>query len=160
MRIVTRIFAIVFSLSLCQISTAQNPAVSIEDFGFLQGFWSGTGFGGQSEEVWMPPVDGRMFGIFKQSENNSLVFTEYMEIVESDGGFVLRLKHFNPDFSGWEEKNDYVTFKLSSVSPNKAVFGSLSYEIVAPNALQIKLRMRNDDGSTVTEEFDLNRTAL
>ncbi len=160
MRNVNRVFILISSMFLSHVSMAQVPTVKIEDFGFLQGYWSGTGFGGHSEETWMPPVDGRMFGIFKQSVKSELVFTEFMEIVETDSGFVLRLKHFNPDFSGWEEKNDHVTFELSSVSANKAVFGGLSYEIVAPNALQIRLKMRNDDGSTVTETFDLERIEL
>ena len=151
---------VVFGFLLSQFSLAQNAVVSIDDFAFLKGYWSGTGFGGHSEETWMPPVDGRMFGIFKQSDNNDLVFTEFMEIVESDSGFILRLKHFNPDFSGWEEKDENVTFKLTAVNRNKAVFGGLSYELVAPNALQVKLKMSNDDGSTVTEVFDFTRVEL
>ncbi len=155
-----RVTLFVLSFAVSHVLVAQSSTVSIDDFAFLKGYWSGTGFGGHSEEVWMPPVDGRMFGVFKQSDSNELVFTEFMEIVESDGRFVLRLKHFNPDFSGWEEMNDHVTFKLSSVGHNKAVFGGLSYEIVAPNALQVKLNMRNDDGSTVTEVFDFTRVEL
>lgn len=145
---------------LCQFAAAQQHSVSIEDFGFLQGYWQGTGFDGQSEEIWMPPVDGRMFGIFKQSQDTDLIFTELMEIVETDDGFILRLKHFNPDFSGWEEKSDYITFKLTSVSEFKAVFGGLSYEIVAPNSLQIKLDMHSDNGNIVTETFDFQRSDL
>ena len=155
-----RLCALLLAVLLGQVSIAQQQSVSIEDFGFLQGYWQGTGFDGQSEEVWMPPVDGRMFGVFKQSQDGQLVFTEFMEIVETEESFVLRLKHFNPDFSGWEEKDDNVTFRLTSVSENSAVFGSLSYEIVRPNSLQVKLRMRNDDGSTVTEDFDFTRSPL
>ena len=132
-----RCCALLFAFLLSQLAAAQQATVSITDFDFLQGYWQGTGFGGQSEEIWMPPVDGRMFGIFKQSQDAELVFTEFMEIVESEEGFILRLKHFNPDFSGWEEKDDSVVFKLTSVSENKAIFGGLSYEIVEPNALQV-----------------------
>ncbi len=155
-----RLCTALFTVLLVQVSAAQQPSVSIEDFGFLQGYWQGTGFGGQSEEVWMPPVDGRMFGVFKQSQDSELIFTEFMEIVETEEGFILRLKHFNPDFSGWEEKDDNVTFKLTSVSENNAVFGGLSYEVIESNKLQVKLRMRNDDGSTVTEVFDFTRSQL
>jgi hypothetical protein len=53
---------------------AQSAETSIDDFAFLTGYWSGTGMGGQSGEVWMPPSDGRMFGIFKQSNGNGLIF--------------------------------------------------------------------------------------
>ena len=155
-----RCCALLFAFLLSQFATAQQATVSITDFDFLQGYWQGTGFGGQSEEIWMPPVDGRMFGIFKQSQGAELVFTEFMEIVESEEGFILRLKHFNPDFSGWEEKDDSVVFRLTSVSENKAIFGGLSYEIVEPNALQVRLKMRSNDGSITTEVFDFSRFDL
>lgn len=155
-----RCCALLFAFLLSQFAAAQQATVSITDFDFLQGYWQGTGFGGQSEEIWMPPVDGRMFGIFKQSQDAELVFTEFMEIVESEEGFILRLKHFNPDFSGWEEKDDSVVFKLTSVSENKAIFGGLSYEIVETNALQVRLKMRSNDGSITTEVFDFSRFDL
>ena len=160
MRMYYRVPALLIALIASQFSMAQDSTVSIHDFDFLRGYWSGTGFGGQSEEVWMPPVDGRMFGIFKQSDSGKLVFTEFLEILEQDEGFVLRLKHFNPDFSGWEEKDDYVTFRLTSVTGNKAVFGGLSYELLSPNELQVRLRMRADDGSTSVEVFDFVRGQL
>lgn len=96
-----------FLVTACLCTTtahADTTDVTIEDFGFLAGFWQGEGFGGQSEEMWMPPSNGRMFGVFTQTNDNALVFSEYMEISQQEGGWVLRLKHFNPDFSGWEEK--------------------------------------------------------
>ena len=157
---IIRLCAILFSLNLCQITLAQQQEISISDFGFLQGYWQGTGFGGQSEEIWMPPKNGRMFGVFKQSQDGELVFTEFMEIIESGESFLLRLKHFNPDFSGWEEKDEHVTFNLTSVSKTKAVFGGLSYEIVGTNSLQVQLKMRDDEGNTFTEIFDFERSEL
>lgn len=158
MKFHTRLYMAVLTLALSHATYAQQA--SIDDFAFLQGYWAGTGLGGQSEEVWMPPVDGRMFGIFKQSQDGELIFTEYLEIVEADEGFVLRLKHFNPDFSGWEAKDEHVSFPLISVAKNKAVFGGLSYEITAPNALEIRLRMRDDDGEVSTELFQFTRAEL
>ncbi|GJM13957.1 MAG: hypothetical protein DHS20C12_23600 [Pseudohongiella sp.] len=149
-----------FALFLGQVAVAQEATVTIEDFGFLQGYWQGTGFGGQSEEIWMPAIDGRMFGIFKQSQDGDLVFTEFMEIVQTGDDFVLRLKHFNPDFTGWEEKDDNVSFNFTSVSESKAVFGGLSYELVDKNSLQVKLNMRDDDGNSFTETFDFKRSEL
>lgn len=150
---------VLFSLLCIVCTSAQGDdtlthEVSIADFEFLTGAWSGTGFGGVSEEIWMPPSGGRMFGIFKQSNDSDLVFTEFMEITEIDAGWILRLKHFNPDFTGWEEKDDYLTFPLTSVTEKKAVFGGLSYEIVDGGNLEVRLRMRQADGSTTTEVFN------
>lgn len=142
------------------LTFAEDELVTIEDFAFLSGYWVGTGMGGDSEEVWMPPVDGRMLGIFKQSSDGELIFSEYMEIVAVENSFVLRLKHFNPDFSGWEEKDDYLTFPFREVEKDKAVFGGLSYELTAPNELRIELQMRGSDGSSSVEVFEFTRRPL
>lgn len=141
-------------------TVAVADETSIDDFAFLAGFWRGTGFGGQSEEMWMPPAHGRMFGIFSQYNDGELVFTEFMEITQEDGEFLLRLKHFNPDFSGWEEKTDYVTFKLESVNDSNAVFSGLSYQVNDQRELTISLRMRQSDGSITTEQFNFTRVDL
>lgn len=143
---------------LLPFSTLSNGAeVSINDFGFLTGTWVGTGMGGKSEEMWMPPSDGRLFGVFKQSSEEGLIFTEFMEITEVDDEFVLRLKHFNPDFSGWEDKTEHVTFRLHSGGVNQADFGSLRYQVLNGKTLQIELDMRSADGNTSTEVFSLKR---
>ncbi len=143
--------------SLPPLSMAQEKSVSIEDFAFLQGLWVGTGFGGVSEEMWMPASDGSMFGIFKQSSEAGITFTEFMEITQVADEFVLRLKHFNPDFTGWEEKGENVTFRLQSVAPNQAVFNGLSYTLVDENHLRIELRLRDGNGNVNTEVFDLRK---
>jgi len=147
-------------LSFSLGTLAQDQTPSIDDFAFLQGFWSGSGFGGVSEEMWMPAADGSMFGIFKQSSAAGITFTEFMEIIRIGTDFVLRLKHFNPDFTGWEQKDEYVTFRLQSVAPNQVVFNGLSYTLVDPTHLRIELRLREDDGSVHTEVFDLHKRAL
>lgn len=140
--------------------SANADEVSIDDFAFLAGYWQGEGFGGQSKEMWMPPSNGRMFGIFTQTNDGELVFSEYMEISQQESGWAVRLKHFNPDFSGWEEKADYVNFQFDSVSDNKAVFGGLSYEVIDGNKLIVSLRMRQSDGSLTTEYFHFDRVEL
>ena len=141
-------------------SYAAESEPTISDFEFLVGYWEGSGFGGQSEEMWMPPRDGRMFGIFKQSSDSQLQFSEFLEIAQEAGTFVVRLRHFNNDFTAWEEKAEYVTFPLVSVETNKAVFRGLSYELIAEDQLQIELVLQSGDGSRRTEFFNLTRKAL
>ncbi|MFK7863159.1 MAG: DUF6265 family protein [Pseudohongiellaceae bacterium] len=147
------VLPLIFSFSYFS-ATAQT---SINDFAFLTGTWVGAGMGGKSEEMWMPGSDGRMFGIFKQSSEGGLIFSEYMEITKVNNEIVLRLKHFNPDFSGWETKNEHLTFKLSSVGENRADFGSLRYEVIEGDTLVIELDMQTTDGSHTTETFTLKR---
>ena len=49
---------LLLSVLLCVSTTlnADNDSVTIEDFSFLAGYWSGEGFGGKSEEMWTPPA--------------------------------------------------------------------------------------------------------
>ena len=46
-------------------------------------------------------------------------------ISEIDGKISLKLKHFNPDMMGWEEKADFVEFEFVSATPNKIEFKGL-----------------------------------
>jgi hypothetical protein len=80
-----------------------------------------------------------------------------MEITQFDGKYVLRLKHFNPDFSGWEEKTEHLTFSFEGSSENSADFGSLRYIVNAADVLHIELDMRQQAGTAKTETFILNR---
>lgn len=139
---------------------SQEHEASIADFAFFTGYWKGSGFGGTSEEMWMPHSAGNLLGTFKQSDGDALIFSEYMEIVKVDGEFQLRLKHFNPDFSGWEEKSDHVIFKLVEVSENKAVFEGLIYELIAPDQLQVTLQLQDSDGNSSAETFSYSRHEL
>lgn len=157
MKFCKNLLAILLMNAVPFLSAHAQDEVSIDDFAFLTGTWTGSGMGGKSEEVWMPPSAGRMFGIFKQSSADGLIFSEFMEITKVDGEFILRLKHFDPDFTGWEEKDDYLTFMLGSVSENKASFGSLRYEVIGNTNLKIHLDMKQAAGNTVTEIFDLQR---
>ncbi|UXX78376.1 DUF6265 family protein [Reichenbachiella carrageenanivorans] len=141
-------------------ATAQDKQPSIDDLNFLRGYWVGDGFGGVSEECWMPPSLGRMNGIFKHMADGQTTFMEFMDISEVNDTLRLRLKHFNPDMTGWEEKGDYVTFTLESVAPNKAIFKGLTYELIDPNYLKISLKLRQKDGSINTEVFNMRRKTL
>lgn len=156
MRTLTTLLNVVSILLITHMPAhGQNAPPTMADFDFLKGYWQGTGFGGRSEEIWMPAADGSMFGIFKQASDAGITFTEFMEITQVGENFVLRLKHFNPDFTGWEAQDEYVTFTLRSVAPNKAVFGGLTYTRIDSTNLRIELRLQESDGNVHTEVFDL-----
>ena len=54
------------------------------------------------------------------------MFTEHMYLVEEEGTLVLRLKHFNEDLTGWEEKHDILTFRLVATKACAAYFQALT----------------------------------
>lgn len=121
-------------------------AQSIDDASWLAGRWVGEGLGGQLEETWAPPVGGQMVGHFRLMRDGHPVFYEIMLLDIADGGLRMRVKHFNPDFVGWEEKEMWVTFEPESVSADALAFHGLTIHRTAPDALEMRLMLRRSDG--------------
>jgi hypothetical protein len=47
-----------------------------------------------------------MIGLFKLYDNTGVTLYELMLLNVRDGTLSLKVKHFNPDFTAWEEKGD------------------------------------------------------
>ncbi|MFC3417762.1 DUF6265 family protein [Algoriphagus hitonicola] len=111
------------------LSEGNSPgSARVENFSWLVGYWSGPGLGGECEEVWLPPVDGHMIGTFRFWSEGKLVFSEFMHLIQDGESVTLKLKHFNPDLSGWEEKEKWTTFSLIELGKEKAKFDGLTME--------------------------------
>ncbi|MEO1136468.1 MAG: DUF6265 family protein [Pseudomonadota bacterium] len=107
-----------------------SPAASIEDVAWLAGHWRGEGLGGQSEEIMAPPLGRQMTGMFRQTNSDgALMFYEFYHIAEQDGSLILRIKHFNPDFTGWEEKDESVEFVLVAIEGETVYFDGLTFSV-------------------------------
>lgn len=133
------------TIRLAEGETGQ-PA-SIDDVAFLSGHWQGDGMGGFNEELWGQPLGGSMMGLFRHVSEEEPVFSEIMQIAEEDGTLVLRLKHFNPDLTGWEEKDGMVTFPLVRIDEGEAAFfQALTYRLVSENELTIYLALHGEAG--------------
>lgn len=112
-----------------QLAQGQNPGKgTVAEFDWLVGYWTGTGLGGDCEEVWMPEVDGHMIGTFRFWENGALVFSEFMNLVQDGESVTMKLKHFGADFLGWEEKEEWTTFELIELGKNKAFLNGMTIE--------------------------------
>jgi hypothetical protein len=99
----------------------------IQDFTWLTGNWQGQGLGDFSEENWQTPQGGSMLGTFRQHKQGKPWFYEFMLLLEVEGSVQLQVKHFNPDGKGWEEKDDFLTFRLIEVKPGVAYFEGLTF---------------------------------
>ena len=105
---------------------ANAPPATLDDVSWLVGDWVGTAFGSQIEEVWNPPSAGSMVGLFKVFQEE-VGFYEIMLLVEEDDSLSLKVKHFNADFSAWEEKTEHVTFRLVAIEEDAIHFSGLSF---------------------------------
>ncbi|MHA6332478.1 DUF6265 family protein [Qipengyuania sp. CAU 1752] len=112
----------------------ESPPATIAQMDWLVGQWSGTGIGdAPAQESWLPPVGTTMVGTFVQAdEAGAIRFTEHLYLSEENGTLVLRLKHFNADLTGWEEKDDMLTFRLVAVEPCAAYFNALTLRCADP----------------------------
>ena len=135
-----------------------SPPAKIDVMAWLEGSWEGEGLGGFNEEIWSPPRDGVMMGMFRHFKQERTVFYEFLTFVEEKGSVVLKLKHFNPDFSGWEEKAAFVDFPLVAVEEGAVHFDGLSFIRESPDALRIYLLLRDSKTKEMREEvFKMRR---
>lgn len=121
-----------------------RPAATIEDVAWLAGNWQGEAFGDVFEEVWNPPSAGTMIGMFKLLNEGEVAFYELLLLVEEEGSLSMKVKHFNPDFTSWEEKEDYITFRLVRLEPNAIHFSGLSFYRKGPDEIRAYLAMREN----------------
>ena len=105
-----------------------SPPATLAQMDWLVGHWRGEGIAGApAHESWLPPTGNTMVGTFvQQADGDTIRFTEHMYLMEEGGTLVLRLKHFNADLTGWEEKDGMLTFRLIAIEPCAAYFRSLT----------------------------------
>ncbi|MGE0128387.1 MAG: DUF6265 family protein [Blastocatellales bacterium] len=136
----------------------KSPPATIADIAWLAGAWTGVGLGGISEEMWSAPRGGAMLGTYRLIKDDKPVFYELITVVEEQGSLVFRLKHFNPDMTGWEEKDKTVDFPLVAKEKGVIHFRGLSFRQEGEDAMTIFLAIRNrNDGSLREETFRLTR---
>jgi Spy/CpxP family protein refolding chaperone len=104
-----------------------RPTASFEDVAWMVGSWQGEGFGGAVEEEWQAASGGTMAGVFKLMHEGRASMYEFMMIAEEGDSLEMRLKHFDADFSAWEDKAEYVSFPLVRLSEDSAYFDGLTY---------------------------------
>lgn len=123
-----------------------RPAATLADVGWLVGAWTGTAFGADFEEVWNPPSAGSMVGMFKLLRDGEVEFYELLLLVETEASLALKVRHFNADFTAWEDKDEDVTFRLVRVDEAAVHFSGLSFYRVDDDTLDGYIVMRTEDG--------------
>lgn len=133
----------------------QRPAGTLADVSWLTGTWTGEAFGKTFEEVWNPPSAGSMVGMFKLLDGDEVAFYELVLLVEEEGSLSLKVKHFNADFTAWEEKADYVDFRLVKVEDDAVHFSGVSFYRIGDDEIHAYLVLRS--GEEIREEKLLYR---
>lgn len=139
------------------VAAADAPPATIKDLAWLAGRWSGPALGGDTDEWIMPPADGQMPGIFRALRGGKLSFTEHFAFAEADGSVELRVRHFNPDFTSWEDRQEMARFPLTAIAANRAQFGSVTYE---RDGDRLRAIVREKDKAGAPVELTFNWTLV
>jgi hypothetical protein len=136
---------------------AARPKATVDAMAWLAGgTWRGDGLGGVTEESWSTPAAGAMMGMFRlvkpaADSRQQVAFYEFLTFVEQNNTLALKLKHFNADLTGWEEKGGFVTFRLVSVGDDAIYFDGLTFRREGADKMTVFLALRDRDTGNVSE---------
>ena len=138
---------------------AASPPASIDQLAWLQGEWRGEGLGGTSIETYSAPTGGQITGHFVQANADGVVFTELMHALTRGPSIAWRLRHFNPDLTAWEEKNEVVRFPLVAVERDAFFFDGLTIRRDGQDGMVAAVRIGNKDGTSREAVFRYRRVS-
>ena len=160
MRMLIAIAALSMQLALAQQAAPAPPPAKIEQFAWLAGYWEGEGMGGKIEDIWMPPRDGVILGAFRLTKPDGKGFYELFAIEEHEGSLRFVVKHFHPNWVGWEEKDKALMMPLRRIDGDAFDFGGLVFKREGSDQLVVELTIRSKDGSRRTESLRFRKRAL
>lgn len=134
-----------------------SPQATLDDVVWIAGHWRGEAFGGITEELWSPPLGESMMFVFKLVDNGKVGFYESGGIIEQDGTLLLRLKHFDNSFHGWEKKDETVDFKLVKMEGNKVYFDDFTFEKISDEEINLYVVVGHGNGSEEEVKFNYKR---
>jgi hypothetical protein len=141
-----------------RLAEGEEPQkASLADMAWLAGRWTGDGLGGRTVETWSAPDAGVMLGTFRLIRDEKTVFYEILTLTETERGLAMRLKHFNPDLTGWEEKDKVIEFRYARTDGNLHQFEGLTFRRDGEDRLTIFLALRGKDGTIREETFRMSR---
>ena len=135
----------------------ESPPANVDALDWLVGEWSGPGVRGNlATETWTAPYGGTMVGTFVQTnEDGSIRFTELMYIRPVGESLEIAIKHFNPDLTGWEEKNEAERYALVAIEGCAAFFDTFTIRCMdkadPPKGIVIAVAVGEDDAGNVRE---------
>ena len=137
---------------LTKDSLTTSPPASLEDISWIVGNWQAEAFGGICEEVWAPPLGNSMMGMFKLVSKGRIGFYEIMTISEENETLIMRLKHFEDNLKGWEEKDETVDFELVKVEEDAVYFDGLTFKKRA-DGINVYVIIGSEDGKSQEAAF-------
>ena len=97
------------------------------------------------------PKNGVMVGMYRGLKDDASTFNELLVLREEAGSLIIRLKHFNPDMTGWEEKAQVVTMPFVGKKDGIVHFDGMAFQVTGPDTVTCYLAIENTKDNTVRE---------
>lgn len=137
------------------------PPASIGQLAWLAGSWVGSAMGGSVTETYSAPLGGRITGHFAMADDKGgIVFTEIVDYAPLGKSLAYRVRHFNADLSGWEDKTGKpVVFPLVAVERDRWFFDGMTLERNGPDSITMWVRIEKK-GETTEHPFRFTRARM
>ena len=150
-------------LAMIAVPAKAETPYSLANLAFLEGHWKGGDGDFVFEETWNEANGGVMTAMARGVSAGELKVLEYIIVIEALDAVIMRFKHFNHDYSTWEEAEPIV-LQLSSAKNNDVTFTadplsedvkSIRYWMPDENTLQADIVvMENGEEGGFTLMFD------
>ena len=137
-----------FALLLGRMALAQTATLT--DLSWFAGRWVDDAGGNLSEETWSGASGDSMLGMWRYVVDGKARIYEILTITSEEGGIVMRLRHFDPQLVGREDKATPVVLKLVSRKGRQAVFEGT--EAGGSDLVRLTYVSPSEDALTVTLE--------
>ena len=166
MRLRTSLAAVIFvsiaGAVLAQQKDAPPPVpAKIDAVAWMKGYWVGEGYGGTVESLMGPAKAGVMLCWFRHMKADGKPgFYELCGIEEFEGTLRFVIKHFHPNWVGWEEKDHALQARLMRVGKDEVVFGNMIVRRTGRDTIEMELAIAQRDGTSRKETLRLKRQPL
>lgn len=117
-----RIVLVALLLGGWATALAQQPTAKVSDLHFMTGTWRLQHEWGDMTEAWSDTAGNNLMCSFRCVNEGKLVFYEFIVVEQEGDRPVMKLRHFGPGSTGWEEKDKPNSYPLILLGKNKAVF--------------------------------------
>ncbi len=147
-----------------KVTSAGAAEAKIADLAFMHGTWVSTSeSGAYVEEYWSKPKDDSLVGHCRFIKEGKTSFLELLEIVKTDKGIFLRMKHLNGEFVPWAEQDESGDSRLIELKPGYACFDNeraehqvkVTYKLMSPKKMSVLVEDRQN-GKLKSFPFEYN----
>ena len=141
-------------------SAEPSVAAKIDALAWMKGYWTGEGYGGTVETLMSPAKGGVMIGTFRHMKDGKPGFYEICSIEEHEGSLRFVVKHFHPNWIGWEEKDRALQARLVHVAKDEWQFSNMLIKRSGRDAFLIEITITPRDAPPRKEILRFRRTPL